>query len=194
MVTKTRDRLIEVARQLFARKGIENTTMNDIAEASDKGRRTIYTYFRNKREIYNAVVEHESEQLVSHLRQVAESKLSPVEKLREYLQVRLKVVDEARARRTDTVTLRSFFSRDVRRLEKIRNLALSKEADIFAGVINEGVQAGVFDENQAQRVLSVEAILCQGIDYNKIHSTSEATPDEMHNQMIDFIVEGLLKS
>ena len=194
MVTKTRDRLIEVARQLFARKGIENTTMNDIAEASDKGRRTIYTYFRNKREIYNAVVEHESEQLVSHLRQVAESKLSPVEKLREYLQVRLKVVDEARARRTDTVTLRSFFSRDVRRLERIRNLALSKEADIFAGVINEGVQAGVFDENQAQRVLSVEAILCQGIDYNKIHSTSEATPDEMHNQMIDFIVEGLLKS
>lgn len=168
--------------------------MNDIAEASDKGRRTIYTYFRNKREIYNAVVEHESEQLVSHLRQVAESKLSPVEKLREYLQVRLKVVDEARARRTDTVTLRSFFSRDVRRLERIRNLALSKEADIFAGVINEGVQAGVFDENQAQRVLSVEAILCQGIDYNKIHSTSEATPDEMHNQMIDFIVEGLLKS
>lgn len=168
--------------------------MNDIAEASDKGRRTIYTYFRNKREIYNAVVEHESEQLVSHLRQVAESKLSPVEKLREYLQVRLKVVDEARARRTDTVTLRSFFSRDVRRLEKIRNLALSKEADIFAGVINEGVQAGVFDENQAQRVLSVEAILCQGIDYNKIHSASEATPDEMHNQMIDFIVEGLLKS
>ena len=52
MVSKTRDILIEVARQLFARKGIENTTMNDIAEASDKGRRTIYTYFKNKREIF----------------------------------------------------------------------------------------------------------------------------------------------
>ena len=60
MVSKTRDILIEVARQLFARKGIENTTMNDIAEASDKGRRTIYTYFKNKREIYNAVVQSES--------------------------------------------------------------------------------------------------------------------------------------
>ena len=46
MVSKTRDILIEVARQLFARKGIENTTMNDIAEASDKGRRTIYTYLK----------------------------------------------------------------------------------------------------------------------------------------------------
>ena len=49
MVNKTRDKLIEVARQLFVHKGIENTTMNDIANASDKGRRTIYTYFKNKR-------------------------------------------------------------------------------------------------------------------------------------------------
>ena len=53
MVLKTRDKLIEVARQLFAQKGEENTTMNDIAVASEKGRRTVYTYFKNKKEILN---------------------------------------------------------------------------------------------------------------------------------------------
>ncbi|MCI6877121.1 MAG: TetR family transcriptional regulator, partial [Parabacteroides sp.] len=41
-VSKTRERLVEVARQLFARSGVENTTMNDIAQASSKGRRTLY--------------------------------------------------------------------------------------------------------------------------------------------------------
>ena len=51
MVSKTRDKFIEVARQLFARKGVENTTMNDIASASEKGRRTIYTYFKSKRKL-----------------------------------------------------------------------------------------------------------------------------------------------
>ena len=54
-VLKTRDKLIEIARQLFAHKGIENTTMNDIASASDKGRRTIYTYFLSERGICSAV-------------------------------------------------------------------------------------------------------------------------------------------
>ena len=49
MASKTRDKLIEVARQLFAHKGVAHTTMNDIASASSKGRRTIYTYFRNKK-------------------------------------------------------------------------------------------------------------------------------------------------
>lgn len=80
MVLKTREKLIDVARQLFAHKGIENTTMSDIANASDKGRRTIYTYFKNKREIYNAVIEKESEQLVARLRNVTTAEMSPVEK------------------------------------------------------------------------------------------------------------------
>ena len=33
-VSKTRDMLVDVARQLFARMGVDNTTMNDIAQAS----------------------------------------------------------------------------------------------------------------------------------------------------------------
>ena len=39
-VQKTRNILVDVARQLFAKKGLESTTMNDIAIASGKGRRT----------------------------------------------------------------------------------------------------------------------------------------------------------
>lgn len=35
-VSKTREMLIDVARQLFARMGVDNTTMNDIALASKK--------------------------------------------------------------------------------------------------------------------------------------------------------------
>ncbi len=36
-VSKTRQKLVDVARQLFAKNGIANTTMNDIAVASGKG-------------------------------------------------------------------------------------------------------------------------------------------------------------
>lgn len=37
MVLKTREKLIDVARQLFVHKGVENTTMNDIAAALTRG-------------------------------------------------------------------------------------------------------------------------------------------------------------
>ena len=39
-ISKTRQKLVDVARQLFAKNGLENTTMNDIAMQSGKGRRT----------------------------------------------------------------------------------------------------------------------------------------------------------
>ena len=85
MVSKTREKFIEVARQLFARKGIENTTMNDIASASDKGRRTIYTYFKSKRDIFNAVIERETDQLLESLRHIVDEAGEPEEKLRQYV-------------------------------------------------------------------------------------------------------------
>lgn len=70
-VSKTREMLVDVARQLFARMGVDNTTMNDIAQASKKGRRTLYTYFKSKNEIYLAVVESELDQLYKMLQDVA---------------------------------------------------------------------------------------------------------------------------
>ena len=88
MVSKTRERLIEVARQLFVRKGVENTTMLDIANASDKGRRTIYTYFKNKREIHQAVIERESEQIVSRQRQIQTETVSASKKLENFMRAR----------------------------------------------------------------------------------------------------------
>ena len=69
-VSKTREKLVDVARQLFAKMGVENTTMNDIAMASQKGRRTLYTYFKSKEEIYLAVVESELDILSDTMRRV----------------------------------------------------------------------------------------------------------------------------
>lgn len=94
IASKTRERLLDVARQLFASNGVERTTMNDIATASDKGRRTIYTYFKNKKEIYDAVIEREADAIVKRFRDIVCSDLEPVEMLQAYIRARFDVVDE----------------------------------------------------------------------------------------------------
>jgi AcrR family transcriptional regulator len=47
--------IIEAARDIFAKKGYEDTTIAEIAEAADVAVGTVYLYFRNKREIYTSV-------------------------------------------------------------------------------------------------------------------------------------------
>ena len=84
-ISKTKQLLVDVARQLFAKNGLENTTMNDIAEASGKGRRTLYTYFKSKDEVYSAVINGELMRISSTFLAVARKQLPPLEKLVEMI-------------------------------------------------------------------------------------------------------------
>ena len=84
-VIKTRKKLVDVARQLFAKNGLENTTMNDIAQASGKGRRTLYTYFKSKEDIYWAVIEEELDIMSERMNAVASQKMEPEDKLVELI-------------------------------------------------------------------------------------------------------------
>ena len=43
--------ILEAARRLFDEKGIENTSMDDIASAAEYTRRTLYAYFKSRDEI-----------------------------------------------------------------------------------------------------------------------------------------------
>lgn len=190
MVLKTREKLIEVARQLFAHKGVGNTTMNDIAAASDKGRRTIYTYFKNKREIYNAVIERESDQLVSRLRDVANTNMRPTEKLRLFLCHRFDHIAPLTQRHEVSL---SIFGRDLKRVERIRQLAMSKVFAILDTILSEGIKAGEFDPEQAKILPLTLSCMIQGMDYisSKTPLDDTTTLQDTRRNAIEFIINGL---
>jgi len=48
-----RERIARIASELFEKKGIENTTMNDIAKVAVMSKSTLYVYFKNKEEVKN---------------------------------------------------------------------------------------------------------------------------------------------
>ena len=140
-VSKTRDMLVDVARQLFARMGVDNITMNDIAQASGKGRRTLYTYFKNKNEIYLAVVESELSQLHRVLMDVSEKPLPADEKLITFIYTRL---DAIKALVFRNGTLRATFFRDIWRVEKVRKDFDVLEVKLLKNILDDGVKEGIF--------------------------------------------------
>lgn len=195
IATRTRERLLDVARQLFASNGVERTTMNDIATASDKGRRTLYTYFRNKREIYEAVIEREAEAIVSRLRTVASSSLPPAEKLHAYIMARFDIVEETISSSSATSQLISYLTLDYKRLERIRTLAVEKERYIFKEVLAEGVRAGVFDPHQARLLPTIHQMVFQGVDFCLLRdsfATMGVDPATMRDEVAGFIIGHLL--
>lgn len=140
-VQKTRAKLVDVARQLFAKKGVEETTMNDIAVASKKGRRTLYTYFKSKEQIYMAVVESELEFLSDKMNGVAMKNISPSEKILELIATHLDAIKMTVYRNG---TLRANIFRDIWRVEAMRKNFDQNEIKLFRTVLKAGKEEGVF--------------------------------------------------
>lgn len=139
---KTRDKFIDAARQLFAHTGVANTTMNDIAEASKKGRRTLYTHFKSKTDIYNAVVKSELNLLFNSLDMVIQKELPADEKLLEYILIRFDSIKQVVHRNG---TFRGDFFRDISRVEKVRKSFDVKEIRCIQCILEEGVSQTIFD-------------------------------------------------
>jgi AcrR family transcriptional regulator len=191
MVKKTRDRFIEVARSLFARKGVENTTMNDIAAASDKGRRTIYTYFKSKREIFNAVIESESDDLLQNLGSIVTKPISPEQKLREYVSTRMETMRQIVSRNG---SLRAGFFRDVRKVDRARAVISRKEIKMLMRILHEGVVLGVFDIPDIKEWAIIITNSIQGFDVPYIRNNLTEygiDKDDMSRMIADLILNGV---
>ncbi len=53
---ETRDKLLSAAEKIFLEKGYDNATTRQITERADLGAGTFYVHFRDKRDIYDALV------------------------------------------------------------------------------------------------------------------------------------------
>ena len=115
--------------------------MNDIAAASGRGRRTLYTYFRNKEEIYYAVIEEELERLSEKMDEVAVMDVEPEEKIFTLIYTHLSIIRDTVARNG---TLRAEFFRNIWMVEKVRKAFDVEEHRILQKVLQEGVDKGRF--------------------------------------------------
>lgn len=145
--SKTRLLIMDVARKLFAQYGKDSVTMNDIANHCSKGRRTIYTYFSNKDEIYLAVIQSELEIIIERLALVAESDTNPKDKLELYVKTRFDAFKEVVLRNG---TLKADFFRNVYEVEKARRRIDIREVRMLRAILTEGKEQGVFQFDSAE--------------------------------------------
>lgn len=189
-VSKTKAKLVDVARQLFAKMGVENTTMNDIALASKKGRRTLYTYFKSKEDIYMAVVESELDILSDMMKRVAEKDITPDQKIIEMIYTRLDAVKEVVYRNG---TLRANFFRDIWRVEKVRKRFDAKEIQLFKDVLSEGVEKGVFQVDDIDMTAELIHYCVKGIEvpYIRGHIGAKLTDEERDKYVVNIVFGAL---
>ncbi len=89
-----RNRIIEVAQEIFKRYGFKKSTMDEIAAAAGKGKSTLYHYFKSKDEVFAAVVEKEGNIMFRELNKIITANIDSKLKIKKYITTRMKLIDE----------------------------------------------------------------------------------------------------
>ena len=189
-ISKTRQKLIDIARQLFAKRGVAHTTMNDIAVVSGKGRRTLYTYFNSKEEVYSAVIESELERLSDKLDEVAAMKMRPLDKVIELIYTHLSMIRETVVRNGN---LRAEFFRNIWMVEKVRKKFDDYEIDLFSKVYQDGKADGEFDIDDVNLVADITHYCIKGLEVPFIYGRiGHGLTEEASKPLVAKVVYGAL--
>ena len=186
--TKTKEMLVDVARKLFASQGVENTTINDIALASQKGRRTLYTYFKNKDDIYFSVVENELNQVANKLKLIAKSEDTPDHRLVDYIYMRMEAIKEVVNRNGN---LKADFLLDIQKVERVRRKLDRKEKFTLREIIKEGIEKGVFKVKDPNFAALMIHLALRGFEVSFIKGELQELMNEKKEDIVKFLLKGL---
>ncbi|WP_347841050.1 TetR/AcrR family transcriptional regulator [uncultured Draconibacterium sp.] len=189
MKNTTKNQIINAAGVTFERYGFKKTTMDDIAYAAGKGKSSLYYYFKNKEDVFEAVVAYEAELLVNEINEAINSSASAIEKLRSYVNIRMKrFVKKGNL----TTALNDNFLATFNFIEKIRNNYREFETKMISGIINEGIENQEFKPIDAE--FTSEAILTCMIGFEVPLIMKAQTNDEIAtkiNDVIDMFLYGI---
>lgn len=180
--------LIEVARGLFSKHGKKNVTMNDIAEASQKGRRTLYTYFNNKEEIYKAVIDKELQSLLEKLYTVSAKNTEPDIKLTNHILSHLDAIKDIVTRNG---SLRADFFHDIYEVERTRRKIDIKEIEIIKSILSEGVEKKIFKKMDVNLSATIIFYSIKGLEVPYIRQNINADFERNKSSIVEFVFRGI---
>lgn len=100
---RARRRILEVAEDVFDRRGLRRTTMDDIAEAAGVVRKTVYNYFESKPKLVGEVIEQASARTAAIALQSLDLNAPPEELI---VDAAMALLDQARHSRYTAMLLR----------------------------------------------------------------------------------------
>ena len=89
------ERILTGALEVFKSKGLDNSTMEEIAAESGFGKATLYYYFRSKEEVFSAILENGWQMLWLSLEPVISANITP---RKTFIQMLLKIAENIRNR------------------------------------------------------------------------------------------------
>jgi len=182
----TKDLIITTSQKLFARFGLNKTTVDEIAKLAHVAKGTIYHYFQSKEEIFNEVIEKEARFLQDEIRKSVDIMQTPQEKLRAFVITRFTHIKELAnyysALKDEYLSHYSF-------IDKARKKNLDEEIKMVSDILEEGNKNKTFAVEDVNITALAIVTALKGLEY----PWTIETPLQDIEKSIDVLLKVLFK-
>lgn len=189
-VRDTKELILKIAMQVFAKYGFRKTSINDIAKAAFKSKGSVHYYFKNKNELFQKVVEKEFQLLRTELELVAKSDLNGKMKLTNYIITRMRIL-----RKLSYINdaIKNGYMDYAYFEEKIRKKFEDEEISLVKGIISYGIINGEFEKSDNNQIAFVIVSALKGLEEPLMVYTKCNECDINLDYMIHVLLKGIEK-
>jgi len=185
----TRESILEAAAQVFRQKGFHGTSMQDIAEAVNLQKASLYHHVSSKQEILLALLDRALELLLERISTISDQPLPADQKLRQMIRTYLQILAE----NTDLSAVLLFEHRSLERKQHARHVPnRDKFEALWRDVLAEGVASRLFQcDDPALSARAVLGIMNWTITWYR--QNGGLTIEQIADQYSNLLLNGLLK-
>lgn len=187
---KTKNLILKKAAEVFAAKGIDKTTIEDITKKIGKAKSSIYYYFNDKEELFKEVLENEIENFKNEVIKKLNTTVDPITKLRIYFELRMKKTKEL----VNLFMIKTNeMTPQVACVNEIRKKYDEEEINIIKGILEEGDRRNIFYFPNIENATLVIASALKISELPFIIPDYISNYDEMMDSLIDMVLYGIVK-
>ena len=186
---ETKDLIFRTAKKLFAKNGLTDTTMDDVAKEAHIGKGTIYHYFESKEQVYTLIIEQDMDEVKKELEKLVAAESTPDKKLAAYIMGRMKLMSRFSG-------FYQMFKKDYIDYYAYIRKAYEKYQDFETGNISQfvkdGVDKGIFQVEDQAFVSFVIVQSIKGLEYQ----LAMEKPEEVERKvgiLLKMLMNGIVK-
>lgn len=135
-----KNEILDAAGELFAKKGFDGTSTNDILETVGIARGTLYHHFKSKEDILDAIIDRYISEILVRLKETANDKSIPVTERLIGSIMALKIRDK----NSEGIKNEIHKPQNALMSQKVQKVIINEVVPIFAHIAEDGVKEGIF--------------------------------------------------
>lgn len=187
-MNKTKRKIFETSMKLFAEKGYDATSVEEITATVGVAKGTLYYHFSSKEEIFNFLVEEGMKLLHNSVEIKTENLTNSVDKIRAVMLIQLKVM-----KKYDefiTILLSQIWGNEPRHQQFRRYIY--KYINVIEGLIKEGIENGTFRPCDTRLIAeTIFGMICP-LKIYKNEKDDELDNEKIVDELMKFAIDGIM--